>query len=220
MTDATSGGLPAARPRKILTQIAPVAWEHPADRAALQSLRSVPGFDEVLKKIYGFLGRARACACCSRPTPSASGRRSSPGCNQLYTDVVHHARLVGAPRAVRLADAVRERRRLRDGQAVHRDQLRGADPARRRRDALAARPRAGARDERPRAVPHDARPAPERQLLARCPSSRASPSCRSSSRCSSGSARASCRRTAPACSPARTRWRRCGCSSSSRAAAT
>jgi len=27
--------------------------EAPADRAALQSLRSVPGFDEVVKKIYG-----------------------------------------------------------------------------------------------------------------------------------------------------------------------
>src|SRR5881409_3219009 len=54
MTEST--GLPAARPRKILTQIAPVTWEHPADRAALQSLRSVPGFDEVVKKVYGFIG--------------------------------------------------------------------------------------------------------------------------------------------------------------------
>src|SRR5438046_5539342 len=53
MTEST---LPAARPRKILTQIAPVTWEHPADRAALQSLRSVPGFDEVVKKVYGFIG--------------------------------------------------------------------------------------------------------------------------------------------------------------------
>ena len=34
MTESTS--LPAARPRRILTQIAPVTWEHPADRAALQ----------------------------------------------------------------------------------------------------------------------------------------------------------------------------------------
>src|SRR5947208_765054 len=56
MTDAT---LPAARPRKILTQIAPVSWEHPADRAALQTLRSVPGFDEVVKKIVGFFGEPR-----------------------------------------------------------------------------------------------------------------------------------------------------------------
>ena len=29
------------------------AWEHPADRAALQSLRRVPGFDLVLRKIFG-----------------------------------------------------------------------------------------------------------------------------------------------------------------------
>src|SRR6185295_5581246 len=53
MTEST---LPAARPRKILTQIAPVSWEHPADRAALQTLRSIPGFDEVIRKIVGFFG--------------------------------------------------------------------------------------------------------------------------------------------------------------------
>ena len=48
--------IPTARNRIILSQIAPVAWEHPADRAALQSLRSVPGFDEVVRKMVGFLG--------------------------------------------------------------------------------------------------------------------------------------------------------------------
>jgi Zn-dependent protease with chaperone function len=48
--------VPTARPRVILSQIAPVAWEHPADRAALQSLRAVPGFDEVVRKIVGFFG--------------------------------------------------------------------------------------------------------------------------------------------------------------------
>jgi Zn-dependent protease with chaperone function len=48
--------LPAARPRVALHQIAPVAWEHPADRAALQALRSVPGVDDVIRKILGILG--------------------------------------------------------------------------------------------------------------------------------------------------------------------
>ena len=48
--------VPAARSRVILKEIAPVAWEHPADRAALQALRAVPGFDEVVKKIVGFFG--------------------------------------------------------------------------------------------------------------------------------------------------------------------
>jgi hypothetical protein len=48
--------LPAARPRVALHDIAPVAWEHPADRAALQALRAVPGVDEVIRKILGILG--------------------------------------------------------------------------------------------------------------------------------------------------------------------
>ena len=48
--------IPTARSRVVLSQIAPVSWEHPADRAALQSLRAVPGFDEVIRKIVGFFG--------------------------------------------------------------------------------------------------------------------------------------------------------------------
>lgn len=39
-----------------LTDIASAAWEHPADRAALNSLRALPGFDEVIRKIAGFFG--------------------------------------------------------------------------------------------------------------------------------------------------------------------
>jgi Zn-dependent protease with chaperone function len=42
--------------RVVLTQIAPEAWEHPADRAALNALRRVPGFDEAVKRIFGFFG--------------------------------------------------------------------------------------------------------------------------------------------------------------------
>ncbi len=42
--------------RKILTQISSRAWEHPADRAALNTLRSIPGFDEVVKRVAGALG--------------------------------------------------------------------------------------------------------------------------------------------------------------------
>ncbi|MEP6690545.1 MAG: M48 family metallopeptidase [Gemmatimonadaceae bacterium] len=42
--------------RKVLTQISPLSWEHPADRAALNTLRSIPGFDEVVKKVAGFFG--------------------------------------------------------------------------------------------------------------------------------------------------------------------
>ncbi len=42
--------------RRILTQISAVAWEHPADRAALNALRKLPGFDLALRKIFGLFG--------------------------------------------------------------------------------------------------------------------------------------------------------------------
>lgn len=42
--------------RRILTQISPIAWEHPADRAALNALRKVPGFDLALRKVFGLFG--------------------------------------------------------------------------------------------------------------------------------------------------------------------
>jgi Zn-dependent protease with chaperone function len=53
MTETTTPGSPR---RIVLTQIAPDAWEHPADRAALNALRQVPGFDEAVKRIFGFFG--------------------------------------------------------------------------------------------------------------------------------------------------------------------
>jgi Zn-dependent protease with chaperone function len=49
-------GTGETRAKRILTDIAPHSWEHPADKAALQGLRRIPVFDEVLKKIFGFFG--------------------------------------------------------------------------------------------------------------------------------------------------------------------
>lgn len=40
----------------ILTGIDPRTWEHPADRAALNALRRLPAFDEVLRRVFGFFG--------------------------------------------------------------------------------------------------------------------------------------------------------------------
>jgi len=79
MTGGT--GTPAARPRTVLTQISPDAWEHPADRAALNALRSVPGFDEAVKRIFGFFGergirllfQANAVRCGPRQFPKLHG---------------------------------------------------------------------------------------------------------------------------------------------------
>ncbi|MDQ3556991.1 MAG: M48 family metallopeptidase, partial [Gemmatimonadota bacterium] len=48
---------PLAPPSRIvLHQIDSRSWEHPADRAALNALRRVPAFDQVLKALFGFFG--------------------------------------------------------------------------------------------------------------------------------------------------------------------
>ena len=52
--EQTSGG--DAKAKRVLTDIAPRSWEHPADKAALQALRRLPVFDEILKKLFGFFG--------------------------------------------------------------------------------------------------------------------------------------------------------------------
>ncbi|HEX8905794.1 MAG TPA: M48 family metallopeptidase [Longimicrobiaceae bacterium] len=44
------------RPKRILTNIDSRSWEHPADRAALNALRRIPVFDEVLRKILEMFG--------------------------------------------------------------------------------------------------------------------------------------------------------------------
>lgn len=44
------------RQKRILTQIDPRSWEHPADRAALNALRKIPVFDQVLRGVFGFFG--------------------------------------------------------------------------------------------------------------------------------------------------------------------
>jgi Zn-dependent protease with chaperone function len=54
-----STSLPAQRPRQSFPQISAVAWEHPADRAALQALRAIPGVDEVIRRTLALLGGER-----------------------------------------------------------------------------------------------------------------------------------------------------------------
>ncbi len=54
MNDSTDSLAPTQRVR--LVDISSRAWEHPADRAALRSLNSIPGFPEVVRKIVGMFG--------------------------------------------------------------------------------------------------------------------------------------------------------------------
>lgn len=45
-----------ANARRILRDIDPSAWEHPADRAALEAARRIPIFDRVLRTVFGLFG--------------------------------------------------------------------------------------------------------------------------------------------------------------------
>jgi len=54
--DSGDSGDGTTRARRILTDIAPRSWEHPADRAALQALRKIPVFDEVMRTLFGYFG--------------------------------------------------------------------------------------------------------------------------------------------------------------------
>ena len=45
-----------ARARRILRDIDASAWEHPADKAALQAARRIPVFDYVLRTLFGIFG--------------------------------------------------------------------------------------------------------------------------------------------------------------------
>lgn len=85
MNDDASG-VPAGRSRTILTNIAPTAWEHPADRAALQVVRAVPGFNEAVKKIASFFGE-RGIRLLFQANAVRVGPKQFPKLHTLLTEV-------------------------------------------------------------------------------------------------------------------------------------
>ena len=70
-----------------LTAISSRAWEHPADRAALNALRALPGFDEALKKIMGVLGE-RGVRQLFLANAVRVGPQQRPKLNGLYEEVL------------------------------------------------------------------------------------------------------------------------------------
>lgn len=77
----------ALRPvRRRLEGISPRTWEHPADRAALAALRSIPGFDEVLKKIFSIIGERGARLAFQGDAVRVSARQF-PRLHRLWLDV-------------------------------------------------------------------------------------------------------------------------------------
>ena len=73
--------------RVTLTQISSRAWEHPADRVALNTLRALPGFDEVVRKVAGFFGE-RGIRHLFLANAVRVGPRQRPKLDALYTEVL------------------------------------------------------------------------------------------------------------------------------------
>jgi Zn-dependent protease with chaperone function len=82
-----SGAEQNARARRILTDIATRAWEHPADRAALAALRKIPVFDDVLRKLFGFFGEKPIRLAFLANSVRVSDRQF-PRVKRLYEDVL------------------------------------------------------------------------------------------------------------------------------------
>ena len=70
-----------------LTAISSRAWEHPADRAALNALRALPGFDEALRRIMGVLGE-RGVRQLFLANAVRVGPEQRPKLNALYAEVL------------------------------------------------------------------------------------------------------------------------------------
>jgi len=82
-----STSLPAPRPRRAFPDISAVSWEHPADRAALQALRAVPGVDEVIRKVLALLGGERGVRLLFQGNAIRVGPSQFPRLWHLHTEV-------------------------------------------------------------------------------------------------------------------------------------
>ncbi|HEX7023835.1 MAG TPA: M48 family metallopeptidase [Gemmatimonadales bacterium] len=79
--------LPAPRSRVAFPQIAGVSWEHPADRAALQAMRAVPGFDDIVRKIVAVLGGERGIRLLFQGNAVRAGHDQFPLAHALLVEI-------------------------------------------------------------------------------------------------------------------------------------
>ena len=79
--------LPAQRARRTFPEISAVSWEHPADRAALQALRSIPGVDEVIRKTLALLGGERGVRLLFQGNAIRAGASQFPKLWHLHNEV-------------------------------------------------------------------------------------------------------------------------------------
>jgi Zn-dependent protease with chaperone function len=71
----------------VLTDISPTAWEHPADRAALQALRAIPGFDVAVRKILAFTGGEQGIRLIFQANSVRVGPRQFPRLDAMMSEV-------------------------------------------------------------------------------------------------------------------------------------
>ncbi len=79
--------LPAARPRRAFPQISAVSWEHAADRAALQTLRAVPGVDDVIRRVLSLLGGERGIRLLFQGNAVRAGATQFPRLFTMHAEV-------------------------------------------------------------------------------------------------------------------------------------
>lgn len=73
--------------RTVLTDISSLAWEHPADRAALNALRAIPGFQTVVNKIASVFGE-RGIRHLFTANAVRVGPTQRPDLDSLWTEVL------------------------------------------------------------------------------------------------------------------------------------
>lgn len=73
--------------RTTLTDISSLSWEHPADRAALNALRAIPGFQQVVNKVAGVFGE-RGIRHLFTANAVRVGPTQRPDLDALWTEVL------------------------------------------------------------------------------------------------------------------------------------
>jgi len=73
--------------RTVLTDISSLTWEHPADRAALNTLRAIPGFQTAVNKIASIFGE-RAVRHLFTASAVRVGPTQRPDLDALWTEVL------------------------------------------------------------------------------------------------------------------------------------
>ena len=82
-----TSSVPAPRARRQFPEIAAVSWEHPADRAALQTLRAIPGVDDIIRRILAMLGGERGIRLLFQGNAIRVGPHQFPKLWHLHTEI-------------------------------------------------------------------------------------------------------------------------------------